>query len=82
MGTDDKDKVSFNLALVPMLTYASSVAVSTQLNKFYQKFGRKKALFVGTAICMGCLVVMALIGANEAWMMYILALLFGNKYIT
>lgn len=64
MGTDDKDKVSFNLALVPMLTYASSVAVSTQLNKFYQKFGRKKALFVGTAICMGCLVVMALIGAN------------------
>jgi Na+/melibiose symporter-like transporter len=64
MGTDDNNKVSFNLALVPMLTYASSVAVSTQLNKFYQKFGRKKALFVGTAICMVCLVVMALIGAN------------------
>jgi Na+/melibiose symporter-like transporter len=79
MGTDDADKVSFNLALVPMLTYASSVAVSTQLNKFYQKFGRKKALFVGTAICMVCLVVMALIGENEKWVMYILALLFGNE---
>ncbi len=64
MGTDDPDKISFNIALVPMLTYASSVAVSTQLNKFYQKFGRKKALFVGTAICLICLVVMALIGEN------------------
>lgn len=59
MGSDDKDSVSFNLALVPMLTYASSVVVSTQLNKFYQKFGRKKALFVGTAICLACLVVMS-----------------------
>ena len=59
MGTEDKDSVSFNLALVPMLTYASSVVVSTQLNKFYRKFGRKKALFVGTAICLACLVVMS-----------------------
>jgi hypothetical protein len=41
-----------------MLAYLSSVVVSTQLNKFYTYFGRKKALFVGTAICMGCLVVM------------------------
>jgi fucose permease len=61
MGTDDKEKVSFNLALVPMITYGSSVVVSTQLNAFYHKFGRKKALFVGTAICIACLVVMALI---------------------
>ncbi len=58
MGTDDKDGVSFNLALVPMLTYASSVIVSTQLNLFYNKFGRKKALFVGTAICLICLIIM------------------------
>jgi hypothetical protein len=44
-----------------MITYGSSVVVSTQLNAFYHKFGRKKALFVGTAICIACLVVMALI---------------------
>lgn len=58
MGTDEEGKVSYNLALVPMLTYASSVLVSAQLNWFYGKFGRKKALFVGTAICIICLVAM------------------------
>ena len=61
MGTDDPDVVSYNLALVPMLAYASSVLVSTQLNKFYSYFGRKKALFVGTAICVVCLGAMAFI---------------------
>lgn len=58
MGSDDENTVSFNLALIPMLAYASSVMVSTQLNKFYDRFGRKKALFVGTAICVICLVIM------------------------
>ena len=61
MGTDDPNVVSYNLALVPMLAYASSVLVNTQLNKFYLHFGRKKALVVGTALCLICLVVMALI---------------------
>jgi Na+/melibiose symporter-like transporter len=77
MGTDDKDSVSFNLALVPMLTYASSVVVSTQLNRFYHRFGRKKALFVGTAICLVCLVVMALLKEQNNWVMYIVALFIG-----
>jgi Na+/melibiose symporter-like transporter len=77
MGTDDVNKVSFNLALVPMLTYASSVIVSTQLNNFYHRFGRKKALFVGTAICIGCLVVMAFLNEGNNWLMYIVALLVG-----
>jgi Na+/melibiose symporter-like transporter len=77
MGIDDKDSVSFNLALVPMLTYASSVIVSTQLNWFYGQFGRKKALFVGTAICLICLVGMVFLQEQSNWMMYILALFIG-----
>ena len=78
MGSLDPDKISFNLALVPMLAYASSVACSTQLNLFYTKFGRKMALFVGTAICMGCLVLMAFIQVEFNWVMYIVAILIGN----
>ena len=35
MGNTDPDVVSYNIALVPMLAYGSSVIVSTQLNKFY-----------------------------------------------
>jgi hypothetical protein len=61
MGTNNKDKVSFNLALVPMISYASSVAISMKLNAFYKTFGRKMALFVGTAISMACLSSMAFI---------------------
>lgn len=79
MGDSESDNVSFNLALVPMIAYASSVLVSTQLNRFYKIFGRKKALFVGTAICMACLTVMAFLDAETAWAMYILALLIGTS---
>ena len=61
IGTSDPNVVSYNLALVPMLAYASSVLVSTQLNTFYLRFGRKKALFMGTTICLLCLFFMFLI---------------------
>lgn len=81
MGTDDKDKVSFNLALVPMITYGSSVVASTQLNKFYNTFGRKKALFVGTAICLLCLVGMALLQEEGSWAMYIIAIFIGTVLV-
>lgn len=77
MGSSDEDEISYNLALVPMLTYFSSVIVSTRLNKFYQMFGRKKALFVGTAICIVCLVVMAFLNKDSNWVIYIVALFVG-----
>ena len=77
MGNDDTESVSYNLALVPMLTYASSVVVSTQLNLFYHKFGRKKALFVGTAICLSCLAGMFFLQESCSWVMYIIALFIG-----
>jgi hypothetical protein len=82
MGGDNKDAVSFNIALVPMLAYGSSVAVSTQLNKFYTRFGRKQALFVGTAICIGCLTMMAFIKPSFNWVMYIVAVLIGILLFT
>jgi len=80
MGTDDPDVVSYNLALVPMLAYASSVMVSTQLDKFYLYFGRKKALFVGTAICIVCLAAMAFIDKSTNWLMYILPFFIGMLF--
>lgn len=78
MGSDNEDEISFNLALVPMLTYGASVVMSTQLDKFYQHFGRKKALFVGTVICIVCLAVMAFLTAEYNWVMYVLAFFVGT----
>jgi MFS family permease len=76
-GSGDDAHVSFNIALVPMIAYASSVVVSTQLNWFYTTFGRKKALFLGTALCMFCLVAMAFLTVKTAWVMYIISLFIG-----
>ncbi len=78
MGSPNEDEISYNLALVPMLSYAASVAVSTQLNKFYKTFGRKKALFLGTAICIACLVIMAFLNESSNWAMYIIAFFVGK----
>lgn len=77
-GSGDDSHVSYNIALVPMIAYASSVVVSTRLNWFYTTFGRKKALFLGTALCLGCLIGMAFIAPSSAWLMYILALFIGK----
>jgi len=82
MGTDDPKVVSYNLALVPMIAYASSVLCSTQLNRFYVYFGRKKALFVGTAICLVCLAMMTLINESNNWLMYILPFFIGKFFYT
>ena len=42
--------VPFTVALVPLIVYLFSVVSSARLNWFYQKFGRKMALSVGTVI--------------------------------
>jgi len=61
MGTIQDNHIPFTIALVPMLSYLSSVVVSTQLNRFYNTFGRKKALFLGTTICIVSLTTMIFI---------------------
>ena len=78
MTSEDPDEISYNIALVPMLAYAASVVTSSQLDRFYQIFGRKKALFVGTAICIACQVVLAFLQASLSWVMYILAFFVGT----
>ena len=49
--TSDQQKVPFNVALVPLVVYLSSVGASSVLDKFYGTFGRKAALGVGTVVC-------------------------------
>lgn len=61
LGEVKDNHIPFTIALVPMLSYLSSVIVSTQLNRFYHNFGRKKALFFGTTICIICLTGMIFI---------------------
>ena len=78
MGDNKGGSISFNIALVSMLSYLSSVVVSTQLNKFYDYFGRKKALFLGTAICIVCLSGMVFITVENNWIMYPLSLFIGT----
>jgi hypothetical protein len=50
-SSESGTSVPFTVALVPLIVYLSSVIVSSFLNKFYERFGRKKALFGGTIIC-------------------------------
>ena len=61
-----------------MLAYFASVVMSSQLDRFYVMFGRKKALFVGTAICIACQIVIAFIQVGSNWVIYILAFFVGN----
>jgi Na+/melibiose symporter-like transporter len=69
--------VPFTVALVPLIVYLSSVIVSSNLNKFYELVGRKKALFFGTFICIVALGSMYFITQEYNWIMYILAVFIG-----
>ena len=60
-----------------MLAYAASVVMSSRLDKFYMMFGRKKALFVGTAICIACQIAIAFLTTGTNWIIYILAFFIG-----
>ena len=61
-----------------MLAYAASVVMSSQLDRFYVMFGRKKALFVGTAICIACQIAIAFLTAGTSWILYILSFFVGT----
>lgn len=50
---------------------------SLRLNWFYDKFGRKTALSVGTGICVVCLGSMLFLTENSSWVMYIIAIFVG-----
>lgn len=65
------------MALVPLIVYFSSVIVSSRLNWFYVKFGRKMALGVGTIICTLSLGSFLFLTKNTGWVVYILAVFIG-----
>jgi len=71
------DSVPYTVALVPLITYFSSVLVSSRLNWFYEKFGRKKALLVGTIICVVTIGSFVFLTENTGWVVYILAIFIG-----
>ena len=77
MTSGDDDEISYNIALVPMLAYAASVVMSSRLDKFYTIFGRKKALFAGTAILIACQIAIAFLTTGTSWVIYILAFFIG-----
>jgi Na+/melibiose symporter-like transporter len=77
LGTEDNGQVPFTVALVPLIVYLSSVIVSWYLDKFYEMFGRKKALLIGTIICCISLGSMFLIDESTNWVIYILAIFIG-----
>ena len=77
MTSGNDDEISYNIALVPMLAYAASVVMSSQLDRFYVMFGRKKALFVGTAICIACQIAIAFLTVSSNWVIYILSFFVG-----
>jgi Na+/melibiose symporter-like transporter len=74
---EEEKQVPFTVALVPLVVYLSSTVSSWYLDKFYEMFGRKKALFIGTIICCISLGSMLLLTESTNWVIYILAIFIG-----
>ena len=70
--------LSFNLALVPLLVYASAIISSSRLSALYRLIGRKKTLLIGTVV--GCLSLLALyyLTPDFSWVVYYLAVFIGS----
>jgi Na+/melibiose symporter-like transporter len=58
-----------------LISYCSSVPTSLFLNKFYQKFGRKKALITGAIICVISLGVMLILNSGTSGKIAIMCVL-------
>ncbi|KAL4509371.1 hypothetical protein ABPG72_018302 [Tetrahymena utriculariae] len=77
---DDDVKMTFSLALVPLLLYISSVGASSILNILYQKIGRKKTYTLGVILMLVSLVPMGFLQADNSFLknlIYPLALIVG-----
>ena len=78
-GSDSEVGLSFNLALVPLLVYASAIISSSRLSALYRVIGRKKTLLVGTVVgCLSLLAVYALT-PDFSWVIYYLAIFIGSS---
>ena len=77
-GSDSEVGLSFNLALVPLLVYASAIITSSRLSALYSLIGRKKTLLVGSITGSLSLLVMYFLTPDVSWIVYILAVLIGS----
>ncbi|KAL4479870.1 hypothetical protein ABPG74_020386 [Tetrahymena malaccensis] len=77
---NDDVKMTFSLALVPLLLYISSVGASSILNLLYQKIGRKKTYTLGVFLMLISLIPMGFLQADNSFLknlIYPLALIVG-----
>jgi Na+/melibiose symporter-like transporter len=65
------------MALVQLLIYVSSVAVSFFLTKIYTKLGRKNSLLLGGCLCIGGAVSMIFLTPSTSWPIYLIAVVIG-----
>jgi len=77
MGSATESGVSFNIALVPLVCYFSSAMTASRMNWFYENIGRKKALAIGTIICILSLSVVYLLISDYSWVIYYLSIFIG-----
>jgi Na+/melibiose symporter-like transporter len=77
LGSSDKDKLSFSIALVPLISFLFSAITSSGLNFIYEKIGRKKSLFMGTTICVISMIMIYFTNEHNAILIYFIAALIG-----
>lgn len=77
LGSSDEDKLSFNIALVPLICYLFSAITSSALNFIYSKLGRKKSLFTGTIICIISMIMIYFTTEEYSILIYFIAALVG-----
>lgn len=77
LGSESSLGISFNLALVPLLLFASASVSSGALNWVYNKIGRKKALLIGSIIGVASMAATYTLTAEHSWVIYCLAVVIG-----
>jgi MFS family permease len=77
LGSHEESGISFNIALVPLICYFSSVLAASKLTWFYANVGRKKALMIGTIICLLSMLVLYILIVDFAWVIYFVAIFIG-----
>ena len=77
LGAKSQTGISFNLALVPLIIYACAVITSSHLSWFYREVGRKKALILGTIVCLFSLFITLILTVDFNWVIYFAAAFIG-----
>jgi Na+/melibiose symporter-like transporter len=79
MGENSSVGLSFNLALVPLLVYASAMISSSRISMLYRVIGRKKTLLTGTTVGALSLLALYYLTPDYSWVVYYLAVFIGTS---